>query len=76
LVSVPRVADARPLDPHDLAAVKVLVGHPKDLDLVKSLFFSEKISANVAKEGLDTIDKDERAIARASHFRTVFGETR
>jgi hypothetical protein len=77
LISVPGVADAWALDPHDLAAVKVLVGRPKDLDLVRNLHFSAKVSANVVRERLEAIEKDERGIARASqHFRSVFGEHR
>jgi len=77
LISVPGVADAWALAPHDLAAVKVLVGRPKDLDLVRNLHFSAKVSANVVRERLEAIEKDERGIARASqHFRSVFGEHR
>jgi hypothetical protein len=77
LISVPDVTGARALDPHDLAAVKVLVGRPKDLDLVRNLHFSSKITAKLVRERLDAIEKDERGIVRASqNFRSVFGETR
>jgi len=77
LVPVPGVTDARALDPHDLAAVKILVGRPKDLDLVRSLHSTARLDPGLARERLDQIEKDERGIARSSQsFREVFGESR
>lgn len=44
LVPVPDIPNAQALDPHDLAAVKLLVGREKDLQLIKSLVTSRILS--------------------------------
>jgi len=64
LIPVPGPDGALALDPHDLAAVKVLVGRPKDLDLVRNLHQNGRIRAEFVKERLDLIAMDERGIAR------------
>jgi len=65
------------LEPHDLAAVKLLVGRSKDLELVSKLHHSGKIRAEMVNERLDEMEMDERGIARASqNYREVFSTPR
>ncbi|MBL9158226.1 MAG: hypothetical protein JNJ70_12170 [Verrucomicrobiales bacterium] len=75
LIAVPGPDGGLALEPHDLTAVKILVGRPKDLDLVQNLHRNGKIRAELVKERLDLMTMDERGISRASiHFREIFSE--
>lgn len=67
LVPVPGVEKALALDPIDLAAVKVLVGRPKDLSLVRLLIAEGRISWQTVADRVFQIDLDEhlqRKVAR------------
>lgn len=50
LVPVPETQAAHALDPHDLAAVKLLVGRPKDLALVRELYASAQLKSAIVRE--------------------------
>lgn len=56
LVPVPGTMAAHALDPHDLAAVKLLVGRQKDLAILKTLRDSKLIEAPVIAERLKLLD--------------------
>lgn len=56
LVAVPACPAASALEPHDLAAVKLLVGRPKDLALVRELHQSGRIARETVRERLDALD--------------------
>lgn len=56
LVPVPECPVAHALDPADLAAVKLLVGRPKDLALVRQLHAAGRIDAAVVRARLDGLD--------------------
>lgn len=73
LVPIPETGSSA-LDPHDLAAVKLLVGRPKDLELVRQLHLRARIDPKLVKERLASIQMDERGITKAgNHLRQVFG---
>ncbi|MEX2580369.1 MAG: hypothetical protein WD342_15025 [Verrucomicrobiales bacterium] len=73
LVPVPGVDSTRALDPHDLAAVKVLVGRPKDLDLVSRLHAAGLLKRSLVRERLDGIAKSDRDLVRAGqNFHQIF----
>jgi hypothetical protein len=77
LIPVPGGQGGLALEPHDLAAVKLLVGRSKDLELVSKLHHSGKIRAEMVNERLDEMEMDERGIARASqNYREVFSTPR
>jgi hypothetical protein len=44
------------LEPHDLAAVKLLVGRPKDISLLAYLHAADLIDAKVVRTRLDLLD--------------------
>lgn len=74
LVSVPGCTAAHALEPHDLAAVKLLVGHPKDISLLAHLQAASLINAEVVRSRLDLIDIPVEHLPRLhSNFRDVFG---
>jgi hypothetical protein len=56
LVPVPGADKAHALEPHDLCAIKILVGRPKDLSLVKFLADAGLIHANMVRERMALID--------------------
>jgi hypothetical protein len=56
LVSIPDCPDADALDPVDLAAVKLLVGRPKDLALVTLLHSSGRIDAQSVRSRLESLE--------------------
>src|SRR6188768_3295585 len=60
VVPVPGISAARALDPHDLAAVKLTVGRPKDLALVRALAAGRTIHAEILAERLAAITMDDR----------------
>jgi hypothetical protein len=66
LVPVPGVDGAWALEPHDLAATKLLVGREKDIALVHHLGLTGRVSRSVVERRLDAIPKDERLIASSS----------
>jgi hypothetical protein len=55
LVAIPDCPAALALDPHDLAAVKLLVGRPKDLSIVRQLHQSGRIMAETVRERIDAL---------------------
>ena len=55
LVAIPDCPAASALEANDLAAVKLLVGRPKDLSLVRQLHQSEKIVAETVRERIDAL---------------------
>ena len=65
VVAVPGIPVARALDPHDLAAVKLAVGRPKDLALVRVLAAGGRIHAGILSERLAAITMDDRTLARS-----------
>jgi hypothetical protein len=73
-VPVPGVDGAWALEPHDLAATKLLVGREKDISLVRHLGLTGRVSRAVVEQRLDAIPKDERLIAFSSRtFQRAFG---
>lgn len=65
-----------PLEPHDLAATKLLVGRDKDIALVRHLGITGRLSRFTVEQRLDAIPKAEAHIitsARALH--RAFDET-
>jgi hypothetical protein len=66
LVCVPGCDKAMALDPHDLAATKLLVGRPKDIALVRHLATTERLSKHLVVQRLDSIPKTERLIITSS----------
>lgn len=74
LVPVPECPNSFALDPHDLAAVKLLAGRPKDLALVKTLAERGLIRAAPTRERLSAIPQDERRLAQSSqNAAAIFG---
>ena len=75
LVSLPGCTAAHVLEPHDLAVVKLLVGHPKDISLLVHLHSAGLIEAEVVRARLDFLDIPVELVPRLhSNFRNVFGE--
>jgi len=66
LIPVPRCDGAFALDPHDLAATKLLVGREKDIALVRHLGRTGRLSRPLVEQRLDSIPKVDRLIL-ASH---------
>ena len=66
LVPVPGVERALALDPTDLAAVKVLVGRPKDLNLVRILISESRVNFRVLADRVFQIELDERLLQKVS----------
>ncbi|BCX47943.1 LmbE family protein [Haloferula helveola] len=56
LVDVPECPKAKALDPIDLAAIKLQVARPKDLDLVRMLISTGRIPAEEISVRLDALD--------------------
>lgn len=74
LVPVPGCEGAAALDPHDLAATKLLVGRAKDIALVRHLSASGRVSRQMVEQRLDGIPKTERLILTSSQaFQQAFG---
>jgi len=66
LVSVPGVQKAKALDPVDLAAVKVLIGRAKDLNLVRLLIAQGKVAWPAVPDRVFHIAIDERLQRRVA----------
>lgn len=62
LVALPGCAAAFCLDPHDLAAVKMQAGRPKDLALCAALLSSRRLDASLIEERLHATRMTERMI--------------
>ena len=62
LVPVPYCDGVTALDPHDLAATKLLVGRPKDIALVRHLATTGRVSRITVEQRLDSIAKADRLI--------------
>ena len=60
LVPLPGTDAARCLDPHDLAAVKLQVGRPKDLELCAALLATKRLQADLIRERLRETRMDDR----------------
>lgn len=73
LVPVPDMQKAHALDPHDLCAIKILVGRPKDLDLVKFLSYAGLVHADKVRERMALIEVPVELRPRMNAaFRLVF----
>lgn len=72
LIPIPDCTTAFALEPHDLAAVKLLVGRFKDMDLVRLLHDTGRISAETVRGRIDAlaipVELKPRLLA---NFRTV-----
>jgi hypothetical protein len=66
LVAIPNQSNAFALEPHDLAAVKLLVGRPKDLSLVRLLRQTGRIDSSIVRERLDALSLPVELIPRVS----------
>ncbi|MEN9283000.1 MAG: hypothetical protein RLZZ179_493 [Verrucomicrobiota bacterium] len=66
LVPVPDCDGTGALDPHDLAATKLLVGRPKDIALVRHLAKTGRVSRITVEQRLDSIAKASRLIITSS----------
>jgi hypothetical protein len=62
LIPVPDCDKALALDPHDLAATKLLVGRDKDIALVRHLAKTDRLSQAMVTQRLETIPKSERLL--------------
>ncbi len=72
LVEIPDCAGARALDPVDLAAVKLLVGRPKDLELVKILHSTGRIDAESLRRRIESFEIPIERIPRLfANFRNA-----
>ena len=50
------------LDPHDLAATKLWVGRDKDIQLVRHLAQTGRLTRGIVEQRLDAIPKTQRQI--------------
>lgn len=74
LVSVPGCAAAHALEPHDLAAVKLLVGRPKDISLLEHLHAAGLLDGQVVRARIGFLDIPVERVPRLhANFRDVFG---
>jgi hypothetical protein len=74
LVPVPGCPSATALDPHDLAAVKLLVARPKDLALLRHLFFSSLLDPAVVAQRIGSLPIPSEAKPRVhSNLRMLAG---
>ncbi len=74
LISVPDCIAAHALEPHDLAAVKLLVGRPKHLSLLAYLHAAGLVDGEVVRSRLDLLDIPVELFPRLrANFRDTFG---
>lgn len=72
LVPVPGIPMAKALDPHDLAAVKLLVARPKDLALLRQLIGSAVLDTGVLLQRIDLLPLPVESMPRVlSLFRSL-----
>lgn len=69
LVLVPGCHGALALDPHDLAATKLLVGRPKDIALVRHLAITTRLLREIVVQRLESIQKGDRFLVSSSKAR-------
>lgn len=73
LVPVPETPAASALDPHDLAAVKLLVGRPKDLALLGDLHSRSLLQAATVRERIGMLKLPVESTPRVlASFRSIF----
>lgn len=73
LISIPDTPIAWALDPHDLAAVKLLVNRPKDLDLIEKLHSMHLLQPALIRERIDLLKIPVELIPRIlASFKTIF----
>lgn len=73
LVGIPGTENAFALAPNDLAAVKLLVGRPKDIDLLRALHENGQIEKETVETLVHRLDLPVEAMQRLlSHFQSVF----
>jgi hypothetical protein len=73
LIPVPETRGAQALDPHDLAAVKLLVGRPKDLSLVRELHLAARLRPETVRERIDLLPIPVELMPRLlDSYRSVF----
>ncbi len=74
LVDIPACPEAKAIHPTDLAAVKLLVGRPKDLALLSTLHASNLLDSAIIRERIDLLNVPVESIPRLhSNYRQVFG---
>lgn len=70
---VPDTPIALALDPHDLAAVKLLVSRPKDLDLIGNLHSMHLLQPELIRERIDLLNIPvERMPRLLAAFKSIF----
>lgn len=75
LVKIPDCPQAMALEPHDLAAVKLLVGRPKDLELLKTLHQLQLLDPSVVLERSQLLNIPIEMQPRlAANYRNLFSE--
>lgn len=75
LVAIPDCPQAHALNPCDLAAVKLLVGRPKDLALLKILHSSGLIPAETVRERIHDMGLPVEMTPRVqANFNHIFGK--
>ena len=75
LVMIPGSENAFALSPNDLAAVKLLVGRTKDLDLIRVLHGNRQIEKDSVEALLHKLPIQVEAMPRVlSHFKSIFSE--
>lgn len=73
LVPIPDCAAAHALDPCDLAAVKLLVGRPKDTSLLSYLKLATLLDRQTVRDRLDLLNIPVELVPRLhANFRDVF----
>lgn len=73
LVPVPETQHAFALDPHDLVAVKLLVGRPKDLALIRDLHTAGLLNSEVVRDRIGLLEIPVEQLPRiGAAFGTIF----
>jgi hypothetical protein len=74
LTEIPGTQSAFALDPHDLAAVKILVGRPKDISLIKALRDASHIHGETVFERIGMLPIPVEGMPRVlAGFRAIWG---
>lgn len=74
LIPVPNTRAAHALDPHDLAAVKLLVGRPKDHALIRNLHTASLLKPEIVRERLDLLEIPVEHMPKLlASFHSIFG---
>lgn len=64
LVPLPGFPNAQAIDPHDLAAVKLLVGRPKDFSLLRELLAGSLLKPEIIRQRIDALPIPIEAMPR------------